>query len=74
MKRLISLFIPHTRIRYPYPNQRFHLWLDVGAVCVSSARTDLCRRNTTCFLIRALRRLVIWTLSAAFLTIRKALC
>ena len=25
MKRLISLFIPHTRIRHPYPNQRFHL-------------------------------------------------
>lgn len=25
MKKLISIFIPHTRIRHPYPNQRFHL-------------------------------------------------
>jgi RNA-directed DNA polymerase len=25
MKRLINIFIPHTRIRHPYPNQRFHL-------------------------------------------------
>ena len=42
--RLVGLFIPHTRIRHPYPSQRFWLWLDVGAVCVSSARTDLYRR------------------------------
>lgn len=25
MTKLVNLFIPHTRIRHPYPNQRFHL-------------------------------------------------
>jgi len=34
----------------PYFIQHFHLWLDVGAVCVSSARTDLCRRPVLCWI------------------------
>ena len=45
LTKLIRYFLPSPRILHPYPNQRLRVWLVVGAVCVSSARTDLYRRG-----------------------------
>jgi group II intron reverse transcriptase/maturase len=41
-KRLVDYWIPKVKITHPYPEQRFDVRPKVGAVCVSSARTDLC--------------------------------
>jgi hypothetical protein len=41
--RLVRQYIPSVRLNHPYPNQRWCVWLKAGAVCVSSARTDLRR-------------------------------
>lgn len=41
-RKLVDYWIPKARIVHPYPEQRFDVRPKVGAVCVSSARTDLC--------------------------------
>ncbi|MCD9553457.1 group II intron reverse transcriptase/maturase [Photobacterium carnosum] len=41
-RRLIDYWIPKVQITHPYPEKRFDVRPKVGAVCVSSARTDLC--------------------------------
>jgi hypothetical protein len=39
--RLADLYIPRPRNAHPYPEDRFASLPEAGAVCVSSARTDL---------------------------------